>query len=203
MIDLLIYIILFINYQSIDSEPNWKFEKEKDGISIYTTEVENSSFIAFKAIVQVKNHSLEQVLEILMDVDRYAELYPDCIDPKMLEQKDVYHNVYRIIATAPWPLKDREAIYEQIGTFDEEKQTASIRLIAQPDYLPRNKKSIRIEEGRGYWLLKKNDNVVQVSYQFHGEPGGNIPAWLANQFVVSHPIKTLQNLQNRLQEAPR
>ncbi len=43
--------------------------------------------------------------------------------------------------------------------------------------------------------FKEENNNVTVIYQFHGDPGGDVPAWLANSFVVSHPYKTLQNLK--------
>lgn len=54
---------------------------------------------------------------------------------------------------------------------------------------------VRIRKGSGYWDLEEdNDGNVKVVYQFHGEPGGEIPSWLANSFVVSHPLVTLNNL---------
>ena len=68
-----------------------------------------------------------------------------------------------------------------------------------PDFIAEVKDFLRIREGSGYWELTEDDNKnVKVIYQFHGEPGGDIPAWLANSFVVRHPFETLKNLKNRL-----
>jgi hypothetical protein len=62
--------------------------------------------------------------------------------------------------------------------------------------LPKNRKiSVRIQKGIGFWELTEDAKQnVKVIYQFHGEPGGEVSAWLANSFVVTHLFKTLENL---------
>jgi hypothetical protein len=72
-------------------------------------------------------------------------------------------------------------------------------MIPLPDYLAENENIVRIRKGTGYWDLREDDHKnVTVTFQFHGEPGGLIPAWLANSFVVSFPFNTLKNLRSRL-----
>ena len=34
-----------------------------------------------------------------------------------------------------------------------------------------------------------------VEYQAHVEPGGSMPAWLANKFVVDAPFETIRDLR--------
>jgi hypothetical protein len=34
-----------------------------------------------------------------------------------------------------------------------------------------------------------------VIFQYHADPAGKIPAWLANSFVEDYPYKTMQNLK--------
>jgi hypothetical protein len=56
---------------------------------------------------------------------------------------------------------------------------------------------VRVRKGSGFWELEEDSiGNVKVIYQFHGEPGGEIPSWLANTFVVTHPFKVLENLKS-------
>ena len=53
----------------------------------------------------------------------------------------------------------------------------------------------------GFWkLVPKGDNLTEVTYQVHTEPGGSVPALIANKFVVDAPFKTLQGLKERAEK---
>ena len=43
--------------------------------------------------------------------------------------------------------------------------------------------------------MPKGDNLTEVTYQVHTEPGGSVPSWLANSFVVDAPFNTLSGLR--------
>jgi hypothetical protein len=90
-------------------------------------------------------------------------------------------------------------VFEQITQINENGKFARVTLNPLPDYVPEKENIVRIRSGKGFWELEENEkNEVRVIYQFHGEPGGDIPAWIANSFVISHPYKTLVNLKKRL-----
>ena len=60
---------------------------------------------------------------------------------------------------------------------------------------------IRMQKSSGFWELEEDENYnVKVIYQFHPEPEGKVPAWLANSFIVSHPLQVLKNLKDRLKK---
>ena len=180
-------------------ESEWKLKKEKDGIKIYIRSVEGSSFDEFKGITTIENSSLTAVLTVILDVKNYESLFPDCMNPKVLKQEGKYYDIHHIQVKAPWPVKNRDTVYEQKAVVDENGKHAIVTLKPLPGYIAEDKDFLRIREGSGFWELKEDgSNNVQVTYQFHGEPGGEIPAWLANSFVVSQPYETLKNLKSRL-----
>jgi hypothetical protein len=41
---------------------------------------------------------------------------------------------------------------------------------------------------------------IKVQFQYFADPGGKIPAWLINTFVVKNPYKTLTNLRRLLMD---
>jgi len=44
--------------------------------------------------------------------------------------------------------------------------------------------------------VPKGDST-EVTYQVHTEPGGSVPAMVANKFVVEAPFNTLKGLRER------
>jgi hypothetical protein len=192
----LLLILLFIN-----PFPNseWNLKKDKNGIKVYTRSVENSSFDEFKGTTSIEKISLSEVLDVILDVKNYESLFPDCMNPKVLKQEGKYYDIHHIQVKAPWPIKNRDTVYEQKAVVDKNGKYAIVSLKPLSDYIPENKDFVRIREGSGFWELTEDDsNNVNVIYQFHGEPGGDIPAWLANSFVVSQPFETLKNLRNKV-----
>jgi hypothetical protein len=192
-----LFLILLVVNPFPGSE--WKLKKEKEGIEVYTRSIEGSSFDEFKGVTTIENSNLADVLAVILDVKNYESLFPDCMNPKVLKQDGKYYDIHHIQVKAPWPVKNRDVVYEQKAVIDENGKHAIVSLKPLPDYIAEDKDFLRIRGGSGFWELEEDaNNYVKVTYQFHGEPGGNIPAWLANSFVVTQPFQTLKNLKSRL-----
>ena len=193
------FLLLILLLKIPFPESDWNLKKDKDGIKIYTRSIEGSSFDEFRGITTIENSSLEEVLSVIFDVKNYETLFPDCMNPKVLKQDGKYYDIHYIQVKAPWPVKNRDTVYEQKAVVDENGKHAFVSLKPLPDFIAEDKDFVRIREGSGFWELDEDEgNNVKVTYQFHGEPGGDIPAWLANSFVVTQPFQTLVNLKNRL-----
>ena len=39
---------------------------------------------------------------------------------------------------------------------------------------------------------------VEVVYEAHADPGGGLPSWLVNSFVVDAPLNTLRGLREKI-----
>ena len=53
--------------------------------------------------------------------------------------------------------------------------------------------------GKGKWVFTPLENgKTQVYHQFGGDPGGSIPAWIVNMFLVDGPYKTMLGLQETI-----
>ncbi len=190
-------LFLFILHPTIDSE--WVLKKDKSGITVYTRSVKGSSFDEFKGVTTIANVSLTEVLDVILDVKNYTSLFPDCVNPRILKQDGKFYDIHSVEVKTPWPVKSRDAIYEQKTTLSADHKKAQVILKPMPDYAPEKEGLVRIQKGTGFWELEEDAaRNVKVTYQFHGDPGGEIPSWLANSFVVTQPFQTLNNLKNRL-----
>ncbi|MCW8804461.1 MAG: hypothetical protein OQK57_08695, partial [Ignavibacteriaceae bacterium] len=102
---------------------------------------------------------------------------------------------------APWPVKNRDSVYESVTKISEDKKYARIVLKPLGNYIEEKKGFVRMYNGNGFWELEETeDNTIQITYQFLSDPGGKVPAWLSNSMVVSSPFQTLINLRDILNE---
>jgi Polyketide cyclase / dehydrase and lipid transport len=193
ILNIILSSILF--FSPVDNH-DWKLRKDENGITIFTRRVEGSSFDEFKAIALIHHASLNKVLDIILDVSYYTSLIPDCTESRILFQKDKYYDIHYFRIRAPWPVKDRDAIYESETKITNEGKLAHTSLSPLGYYLEEKKDLIRMYRGTGYWELEEYPGeIVKITYQFHADPAGKIPAWLSNSAIVSNPFKTLENLK--------
>ena len=90
------------------------------------------------------------------------------------------------------------------GCFNKWKSDSSLLLIdieVHPNYLKENENFVRIPFGKGLWRVKvTGQNQLNVMFQLQIDPGGNVPAWLANIFVTTTPTYTLKKLREIIAE---
>ncbi len=193
----LLVICTFLLATTVSS--SWKLKKDIDGIKVYTRNVDGSTFREYKGITVIKNTTLTDILNIIFDVEKYDKLFPDLSGQKLIKQIGKYHHIHYTIVHTPWPVADRDNVTELEAKLADDGKGAHISINARPDLVEKKDGLVRIPEGTGFWELTKNpDNSVKVVYQYHGNPGGSIPSWLANSFVVSHPFETLENFHKRV-----
>ena len=180
-------------------QSEWKLKKDKDGIVVHIRKVENSTFEEFKAETTIENTTLTAVLDVIFDIPGYVNLFPDCMNPKILKQDGKYNCIHYIQTKGPFTVKDRDSVVEMKTEISEDLKHAKVLMNHIPGYYPENKKMVRIQKGTGFWELEEiSGQKVKVVYQFHSEPGGEIPAWLANWFMDTFPYQCLVNLKNLL-----
>jgi len=173
----------------------WQLKKNKEGIEVYTRKIKGSKFKEYKAITKVDG-TVQEIVQILQDPSNFDKWMPDTTG-KLLEMKGDSIQIHHAITKAPWPVKSRDGIYQ--FQYWPIKEGMLIKMTCLPSYLPKVKGKIRIPSGSGFWKLKHlSANKVAIHYQFHADPGGNIPAWVSNMASVDLPFESLKNLRNRL-----
>jgi len=67
--------------------------------------------------------------------------------------------------------------------------------------LPKKESYVRVPSSRGMWIVKeKNKNSLQVKYTMQIDPGGAVPAWLANWICAQAPYESFRNLKAILEK---
>ena len=100
---------------------------------------------------------------------------------------------------APWPISDRDAVVLNTISHNKPQGSVTIYIEGKPSYIPEKPGIVRVKKIEGFWKFRQSENeITQVIYEVHSEPGGNIPSWLINQIVVTQPFNTLRNMKKML-----
>jgi uncharacterized membrane protein len=178
------------------AQSEWKLEKSSKGVSVLTRQIEESTIKEFKAEVVIKAN-IKRLKKVIANVEQH----PDWMyglksahvlngDPKILQY----------IRSAPFPFTDRYVVMlsETVNTAD------TCRITLEHLDHPGTEDTdglVEIEFIKGTWLLiKLDDSSTSVTYQFVADPGGNLPDWLVNSFIVKTPFVTLKNLREMMEE---
>lgn len=180
------------------SESEWKLSLDKDNIIIFTRDVESSNFNEFLAEAKMTG-TIEDFKRIITDIENYAAWVPDCKSTKIVESPNLNNITYHIKLKVPFPFANRDMV-QQI-TLKESKDVLEVLIQNHPNKVKKEKKYVRIQKAYGKWTIKAfSENEISIKFQYLADPGGEIPAWLVNSFIVKSPHKSLKNIRELMAE---
>ncbi|WKV13215.1 START domain-containing protein [Marivirga harenae] len=194
---LVLSIVFAGNSISVLSQTAWEVDLSEDDIIVYTRFEEDSEFKSFKAFMLIEA-SPNEIVEVLENANNYTEWYGFTKTANVLDQGNgIQYNYVETIF--PWPYNNRDMVYKMVIDNVNSKEVF-ISLEGIPDYLPEKKGIVRMRKAKGFIKLKSSGKYTELTYQFHSEPGENIPVWLANISIAELPFTTLTGLRKILAE---
>ncbi len=183
----------------LHGQEQWKLVKEKDGIKVFTRINTVMSFKEFKAVMQM-GAGIDEFLSVLYDVDGLTNWGYNLIETKLLSRPDDFSQTYYAVAKAPWPYKNRDGIYSNLISWDENTKTLKVDIELLEGKEGSDRDFVRLD-GYGYWEVKMiSEEKVEVTFQMQVDPGGSIKAWMANMFVTDTPFYTMEGLREVIKE---
>ncbi len=175
-------------------ESAWKLSKSKDGIKVYTRTSKESVVKEFKAMTTVKL-SLDQVTELFENVSDYHKWMANVSTCKLIQSINENETLVYYTSELPWPINDRDMVV-RIEKYESEDGSLCFYMSCEDDVLEEYDDYLRIKLANGVWEFTPNtDSSIEITYQFLGDPGGNLPAWVLNLFIVDGPFETLENIR--------
>ncbi len=194
---ILTFAFVFLVFQAIALSGSWELAKEKNGVKVFTRTSASSSLKDSKAMVNLPANS-DKVIELLNNFDNYPKWMHKCTKGKLLKRiSETECYVYTVI-DSPWPVSDRDLITHVVAT-EKNDGTIILEMKGIGDFIPKKDGMVRITDFDGFWKIAPADNnTVDLIYQFHTDPAGSIPDWMANMTSVDIPYFTLENMKKRL-----
>ena len=196
---ILTFILVATSFSVLASDGNeWKLVRNKQGIEVYNRKVEGNDFKEFRAEADIQAN-LTSIIALFTDTSVGTQWVENIDEMEEIKHFSDAHTITKTYTKAPWPVSDREAIVENVISQEPNTLIVTIEQHGKPNYLPNNKKVIRVAKLESRWVLTPIDKeTTHISYQVLSDPGGSIPSWLINMVAVSQPYNTLLGLSKIL-----
>lgn len=193
----LITTLLFLTEVSYAQE-GCHLKKNEDGIKVYLCETEGSAFKTIKVQFEAEATLIEYAAGLL-DVSTYKYWQHNILNPHIIKQINDKEFIYYSEVDTPWPISHRDLIFHLKMDQDSVSQTLFVSLTQLPNYIPEKEGIVRIPKAESLLEVTPIDESrVEVNYVIHVDPGGDVPAFLANMFAAQTPWQTFKNYRERL-----
>lgn len=173
---------------------DWEVKKDADGIQVSLADVAGSKYKAYRGVTTMKT-SIAKLRALQENVAGACAWIYECKSQKLLKTEGVSSWTYTQFNT-PFPVTARDSVLK-VTTTEGADGSILRKLEGAPTYVPDENGFVRVESVEGFWkMVPKGSSEVEVTYQVHTEPGGSVPSWLANSFVVDAPFNTLKALRD-------
>jgi hypothetical protein len=195
MLSMLLYTSLSV------AEDDWELAQDEDGIRIYTRPNDKTNLNDFKADMIIMA-SIGEVSSHMSVMENQTKWMFDRELTKVLDRPNDKTTIVYSVTNAPWPVTDRDAVVS--FTYSEKNTDEFIRIdvVNIGDYYPLKEDLVRVPYIKGFWELIKIDDIsTKIVFMNAASPGGSIPDWLADSFVLDMPYHSLNNFRYMLKNA--
>ncbi len=196
----LITIVLFLLCSPVLAfQSDWKKSKEKNGITIWTRSVEQTNIKEFKAEAEFET-SLSRIVTLFFKTDDYKLWVEECREITLLDE-DSYRLLYHMILKVPFPFDDRDIVQQLQFSQDSITKALAIKIENRPKDFATIDGIVRMPIADGTWVFQPTvGGRIKVTFQYLSDPGGKMPGWLVNSFIVQSPYNSMLKLRDLLKE---
>ena len=172
----------------------WELAKDKDGIKVYTRELTDSRIKEFRAESEVIS-SLSAVVALMVDIESIPAWVEEAERSRLLDKISDQQLFYHLEINVPFPFDNRDMIQQLTIHQNKVSKALTFELKNYPEYIPSDENKVRMPKADGFWKFTPLGNgKLSIYFQYLNDPGGGIPAWLVNSFIVKSPFNSVTNL---------
>lgn len=193
-------VLILLTVHTVSGQYNWRLTKSKNGINVYTSETENSSFKAVKVECTLTG-TYARLISLLTNVSGFTGWIYNNKKSQLLEKKSPYDFIYYSETSMPIPFSNRDVVIRLQLKTDSLPRFMTINGTHVNDVMPEIPGRQRITHYKASWrVTMPGPNSLHIIYFMEVDPGGSLPAWLANSFADKGPFHTFSNLAEKLKE---
>jgi hypothetical protein len=200
---LILITICFCISQNLYAEDNWKLIKNDDGIEVYIRPYKNSGLNECKGITTIPA-PYDIVCRILCHPPIHKKFLYNCYDSFFVKPWENGHVVHYVVMKSPWPVWDREIVYDTHAEINPEMNRSIIHCLAiKAPLVPYRNKTIRVTNSEHTWMLEKiSPDKTRVTYQNFTDPVAvYVPEFAVNMLTKEAPYYSLKGLRAFVQES--
>jgi hypothetical protein len=178
------------------AQGNWELKKNEAGIEVYTRKAATGNLRELRVVCELYA-TRAQLINTLRNIDNYNAWVFSNKKSTILKTIDSNKIIYYTQTRLPWPIKDRDLVLELNINPSPDELNVIVKSI--PDYTPKNNGYIRVPYSLAQWkVVQAPHNKLKVDYTFSVDPGGSIPAWIANATMAIGPFNSFLKLRDLL-----
>lgn len=171
---------------------------ESTGTQVFLRE-RGAELPAFRATTRI-HARVASLVAVLLDTEAMPEWVYRTRRVVRIEAASPTQGVSQVITAMPWPLLDREAVVAWQLTQDPATCAVRIEGRSAPERLPPTTELVRMPSFASRWIfMPAGPAGVEVSFEGHGDPGGNLAGALLRGFleaaVQEAPLQTVNALR--------
>lgn len=187
-------IIIAFCVSPVFAQYNWQLTKNKDGIKVFESTTDKSNYKSIK-VECTMDGSVEHLIDVLTDVSHHKDWIYNNKGAYLLKRINADEFYYYTETYLPWPMSNRDAIAHMKIRRDTLHRYADIVEVGEPGYIAQKSGIVRVPRFSINWhITMPAANKLSIIYILEVEPGGNVPAWLANLFVDKGPYESFKKL---------
>lgn len=180
------------------SPDDWKLVKQKEGIRIYTAHQKESPILAYRIETTIKG-DLKKVYHQVIDFEGNKKFLDTVEKIRILHRKPGEKVLVYMLFDLPWPFSDRDFINRM--DMEVGRDTIVLRSSPAADLVDPKDGVVRIRKFSEKWLLvKQPGQATKLSLQGYADPGGSLPAWIINRFVVREPHALVEGIKDQVEK---
>lgn len=176
-------------------DADWQLQKEDDNIRIYTTEVKDSDFEAFKAVADLKV-SMAELMAVMINPESCLEWVHNCAASEAFGDGNFHDRYAYSVNDMPWPVQDRDYVLRIRTHGDRQSGVVEMDLNAVPGARAEDDDYVRVDKSDTLYRFEPlGPQRTRMTWVQHTEPNGAIPSWLVNSLVIDIPVKSMRSLE--------
>ena len=179
------------------AQSEWKLERNKEGIKIYSSAYPDSEIKSLKVECTVES-TLSQLAAVMLDIKNQDEWFYHTKSRvlKEVSQTELY---YYAELSFPFPISDRDFIEHIVLSQDTITRALTMTVQNLPDFIPPQKGFVRIIHSECKWVVTPlAKKLLRVEFTLFADPAGSIPVWLVNAMSYYGPFETFKKLKSQL-----
>jgi len=188
-------LLLAVSAAAKDSA-DWKLVSDRDGIQIYMAHSDDSRIKTFRGVTTFELDDFYAIGALLEDQEYFPRWLYLIRDLHEVRRRSTTDRDFYVLTKLPWPVADRDAGLNFLVRQDPQTHEVQINFRAREGIVKDEKKFVRIPEMYGHFnTLPVGGKKVRVTFEVRLDPGGYIPAFLANFILKDIPFVSLQRVR--------
>ena len=189
----LLTVFVLLPGLAFGAESDWELKRDREGIQVYTRNVEGSPYDAVRSVTEIDGVRLSAMVALIVDAEACPDWADRCDESYLVEQISETESLVYTNNDMPFPVKDRDVLAHVIWQQDAESLTVTMRSSATTDKMEEVDGRLRLTQANASWVFEPLDgDRVRVVNEAHIDPGSALPGWVTNMLLVDTPFETMK-----------